>query len=132
MPEPKYIVSPPGKKGGYRPPNPGNEPGGRPVKKEQKDAYTLLAKAKAKNETYKANREELRYKEEVGELVKADQARDAMSVMLKAVMLTLDTLTEVTEREAKLTPEQADTIQRIIDRERRNLHIALLAADGKQ
>ena len=77
---------------------------------------------------YLAHMQELRYKEAVGEVVKADEARDAMSTLLKSTMLTLDTLSEVMEREAKLTPEQADAMQRIIDRERRSLHAALVSA----
>lgn len=104
----------------------GARPGaGRKKKTEQNDAYTVLAKARAKRETYRAHLEELKYKEAAGELIRVDDARDQMSILLKATMLTLDTLTEVVEREAKLTPEQANAVQNIIDRERRTLHAAL-------
>lgn len=69
---------------------------------------------------------------EAGEVVKAEEARDAMATLIKATMLALDTLTEVVEREAKLTPDQAGAVSRIIDRERRTLHAALMAARDAQ
>ena len=110
--------------------NGGRRPGaGRPKKtaaESRTDAYSQLAKAKAKRETYRAHLEELKFKQASGEMVPADDAREAMSTMLKAIMLTLDTLTEVVEREAKLSPTQADAVQMIIDRERRSLHTALI------
>lgn len=53
--------------GGYRPGS------GRPRKTEQNDANTLLAKAKAKRETYKAQLAELEYKKAVGELIPRDE-----------------------------------------------------------
>lgn len=119
--EPKVRKSSPNH-GGARPGS------GRKPKTEQNDAYTVLAKARAKRETYRAHLEELKYKEAAGELVSANESRAAMASLIKNLMLTLDTLTEVVEREANLTREQADSIDRIIDRERRSLHAALLAS----
>jgi hypothetical protein len=57
--------------GGKRP-GAGRKPsGGRAPKVEQNDAYTILAKAKAKRETHLAQIAELDYKQRVGELVSA-------------------------------------------------------------
>jgi hypothetical protein len=57
--------------GGKRP-GAGRPPGsGRKPKAEQNDAYTILAKAKAKRETHLAQIAELDYKQRVGELVSA-------------------------------------------------------------
>ena len=106
----------------------GKRAGAGPKKGADGDAYTALAKARAKKETYRAHLEELKYNEAVGDLVKADDVRDAMATLLKSMMLTLETLAEAVEREAKLTPEQAAAIERIIDRERRSLHTALTTA----
>ena len=51
----------------------GRRPGaGRKPKTEQNDAYTILAKAKAKRETYLAQLAELEYKKAAGELIPAD------------------------------------------------------------
>ncbi len=60
--------------------------------------------------------------------MKADDVRDAMATLLKSMMLTLETIVEAVDREAKLTPEQAAAIERIIERERRSLHTALTTA----
>lgn len=58
----------------------GARPGaGRPkgsVKKDQNDAYTVLAKAKAKRETYMAQLAELEYKERSGQLINADRVSE--------------------------------------------------------
>lgn len=66
--------------GGARP-NAGRKPGpGRPkgsgVKTEQNDAYTVLAKAKAKHETYKAQLAELEYREKAGHLIEATRVAE--------------------------------------------------------
>jgi hypothetical protein len=63
--------------GGKRP-GAGRPPGsGRKPKVEQNDAYTLLAKAKAKREMYRAQMAELEYKQKNGELVQADEVAAA-------------------------------------------------------
>ena len=56
--------------GAGRPPKAGRTP-----KTEQNDAYTILAKAKAKHETYKAQLAELAYKQAAGELIRVDEAK---------------------------------------------------------
>ena len=56
--------------GAGRPPKAGRTP-----RTEQNDAYTILAKAKAKNETYKAQLAELQYKQASGELIRVDEAK---------------------------------------------------------
>jgi hypothetical protein len=61
-----------------------------------------------------------------GEVVPSDEAREAMATLLKQTMLTLDTLTEVAERQASLSPEQSGVIEEIIDKERRALHANLV------
>ena len=65
MAESKPRKSSPGH-GGYRPGS------GRKPKTEQNDAYTVLAKAKAKRESYAAQLAELEYKKAVGEVISAD------------------------------------------------------------
>ena len=54
--------------GAGRKPGPGRKPGDG-LKVEQNDAYTVLAKAKAKRETYRAQLAELEYKQKAGELL---------------------------------------------------------------
>ena len=45
---------------------------GRKPKTDQNDAYTILAKAKAKRESYNAQLVELEYKKAIGEVLSAD------------------------------------------------------------
>ena len=55
----------------------GARPGaGRKAKTEQNDAYSVLAKAKAKRESYKAQMAELEYKQAIAELIPADVVKD--------------------------------------------------------
>jgi hypothetical protein len=59
--------------------NAGAKPGrpkGSGTKNAQNDAYTVLAKAKAKHETYKAQIAELEYKQRSGELIEASRVAD--------------------------------------------------------
>jgi len=44
---------------------------------DQSDAYSLLAKAKAKRETYRAQMAELEYRQKNGELIPADEVGEA-------------------------------------------------------
>jgi hypothetical protein len=70
--------------GGSRP-GAGRKPnvGGRPPKTEQNDAYTLIAKAKAKHETYKAQLAELEYKRQIGELLPAAEVAEEWSNQIR-------------------------------------------------
>lgn len=58
----------------------GRRPGRKPgdgFKADQADAYTLLAKAKAKRETYRAHIAELEYKQKSGDLLPRDEVAAA-------------------------------------------------------
>ena len=57
----------------------GARPGaGRPKKSpDSADPYSILAKAKAKHETYKAHLSELEYKRQAGELLPVDEVAEA-------------------------------------------------------
>ena len=63
---------------GTKPPDPHGRGGarpnsGRPPKGEQQDAYTRIAKAKAKEGAYRAQMAELEYRRRTGELVPVDE-----------------------------------------------------------
>ena len=96
------------------------------------DVNPELMQPKERLDWYKGSQARRADALEAGEVVKADEARDAMATMLKSTMLALDTMTEVVEREAKLTPTQSGAVQRIIDRERRALSAALMATQPEQ
>ena len=57
-----------------------------------------------------------------GELIPAEDVRQVWAETLKAVMLTLDTLVDVVERDVGLKPDQIKCIQGIIDNQREILY----------
>ena len=83
---------------------------------------------------YKGETERRKNALEAGLVVYAEDVRDTMAGLLKRVMLTLETLTVVVSRKARLSPEQSEAIDDAIDGERRALHADLksLADDGNR
>ncbi len=95
---------------------------GRPPKTEQNDAYTVLAKAKAKRETYRAHLEELRYKEAARNLIPVREHEMALASAFKMVAAALETLPDVLERDAGLSGAAIEVAQRVVDRVRDDLY----------
>ncbi len=62
---------------------------------------------------------------EDGQLLRADEVRATWAEVLKTIVLSLDTLADVVERDASLSPEQAQVVQRVVDRQRDMLHRSL-------
>jgi hypothetical protein len=111
------------REGAGRPPGTGVR-GARP-KTEQNDAYTILAKARAKRETYKAHLEELKYREAAKELVPVREFELALATGYKTVAAVLESLPDVLERDAGLTGAQVEMVQVIVDRLRDDLYSRL-------
>lgn len=104
----------------------GSRPGaGRKPKGEQNDAYTLLAKAKAKRETYRAQLTELEYKQKAGELMPRDEYCRDLAAVLKIVAVTIESLPDVLERDAGIDGEAVERCQAVIDGLREELYIKL-------
>ena len=107
----------------------GARPGaGRPkgsVKQDQNDAYTVLAKAKAKRETYRAQMEELRYRQAAKELIPAADFERAIADAFKVVAQTLESLPDVLERDAGIDGPAVERCQAVIDRLRDDLYRGL-------
>lgn len=82
---------------------------------------------KDRKDWYDSELRRLEYEQKTGVLVAADDMRTTVAEALKPVMLGLETLTDVVERDAGLTPEQATVIQREIDRMRDALYRDLVA-----
>ena len=100
-------------------------PIGRPPKAEQNDAYTVLAKAKAKRETYRAHLEELKYKEAARDLIPVREHELALASAFKLVAAVLETLPDILERDAGITGVAAHKMQEIIDNLRNDLYSRL-------
>lgn len=88
--------------------------------------------AKERLDWYRGNREKRLDALEDDAVVDAEEARTEMANILKNTMLMLDTLTEVAERQAKLSSEQAQAVESIIDRERRALYARLVDEAEKE
>lgn len=69
----------------------------------------------SRDKWYASELKRLQYEAKTGQLLEAEEVRHTWSSMLKAIMLKLDTLQDVVERDAGLTPEQAQVIQEAID-----------------
>jgi hypothetical protein len=101
----------------------GHRPGaGRKPKTDQADAYTILAKAKAKRETYRAQMEELRYNEAAGKLVAIDEFERVFASAIKMIAVTLESLPDVLERDAGINGAAVERCQAVIDQVREDLY----------
>ncbi|MCW8918957.1 MAG: DUF1441 family protein [Gammaproteobacteria bacterium] len=79
-----------------------------------------------RNDWYAAELKRLQFEKETGLLIAADDMRTTVAEALQPVMLGMETLTDVVERDAGLTPEQAAIIRREIDRLREALYLDLV------
>ena len=65
---------------------------------------------------------ELRLAVERGDLLPANDVRDVFAEGFKVVRLALETLPDVLERDAALTPVQVAACERVLDKTREELH----------
>lgn len=74
---------------------------------------------------WQAENERLRYERETGELIPAFEVAQEMSTLAKALVQALDTLPDILERDAGLSPNALSRVQQIIDdvRDQMALHI---------
>ncbi|MDK9560963.1 DUF1441 family protein [Gallibacterium anatis] len=74
---------------------------------------------------WQAENERLKYERETGELIPAYEVAQEMSILAKAVIQQLETLPDILERDAGLSPSALIRVQQIIDdiRDQMALHI---------
>lgn len=77
---------------------------------------------KDRKDYYDSELKRLAYEQDLKQLLKAEDVRAEWAEALKQIMLSLDTLVDVIERDAGLTPEQASILQRVIDKQRDQLY----------
>lgn len=82
---------------------------------------------------YDSELKRLQFEKETGLLIASDDMRTTVAEALQPVMLGMETLTDVVERDAGLTPEQATIIHREVDRMREALYLDLvnMGAEGR-
>lgn len=81
---------------------------------------------------YEGERVRLEVQELKGELVRIDQYRAEMARILKSLADTLETLPDELERQAGLTPHQAERLISVLDAERSRLADRLSTQDPSQ
>lgn len=86
------------------------------------NAYQVLAKARAKKETYRAHLEELKYKSAARELIPIREHELALAAAFKTVAAALETLPDVLERDAGIGGAAIEAVQRVVDRVRDDLY----------
>jgi len=90
---------------------------------DDSDTGTLVyAEENARLTREKRIEKELKNAESAGLLVKIDDARLEMAALAKMVVNTLETLPDILEREAGMTPEQIEKAGKIIDATRQKLY----------
>lgn len=81
------------------------------------DPYFILAKAKAKRESYKAVLTEIEYKQKTGELYEKDEVIRVVSTAFNAIVQSLRSLPDNIERTTGCSPEIVQAIEEMIDNE---------------
>ena len=122
------IKPTPGKHGGARPGS------GRKPKStgDANDPYLLLARAKAKKETFLAHHEELNFKRAAGQLFDRDQVMRVFTTTVATFAEQMRSVPDLLERKAGLTPKQAEMTADEIDTQLEELRRRLMQvfADG--
>lgn len=76
---------------------------------------------------YRAERERLKLEQETRSLIPATEVEVAIGVALKAIAQALETLPDVLERDAALSPDGAALVRSVLDSERDGLYSRLAA-----
>ena len=64
---------------------------------------------------WKAENERLKFEQDTGQLIPADEVAREFSLMAKAVVMVLETLPDILERDCALTPTAVSRVHNVID-----------------
>lgn len=81
---------------------------------------------------WKAENERLKYEQDTGQLIPADEVAREFSVMAKAVVQVLETLPDILERDCALTPVAVSRVQSVIDDLRDQIAQRVLDAEPEE
>lgn len=76
---------------------------------------------KDRKDWYDSENKRLKYEQDIGQLIPADDVAAALAETFKKIALSLDTMVDVIERDAGLDGKQLEVMQRIIDNARATL-----------
>lgn len=121
--EPEQIIPVirPGR-GGARP-----GAGRKPKSPDATDPYSILAKARAEREIYRAQLDKLKYRQAAKELVPAAEFERALSEAFKLMAVTLESLPDVLERDCGLPSPAVEKVQKVTDNLREDLYQRMVA-----
>ncbi|WHP33483.1 DUF1441 family protein [Trabulsiella odontotermitis] len=81
---------------------------------------------------WKAENERLRFELDTGQLIPADEVAREYSLMAKSVVMILETLPDILERDCGLTPAAVTRVQSVIDDLRDQLAQKVLEAEAEE
>ena len=81
---------------------------------------------------WKAENERIKFEQDTGQLIPADEVAREFSLMAKAVVMILETLPDVLERDCALTPSAVTRVQSVIDDLRDQMAQKVLEAEAEE
>lgn len=78
---------------------------------------------------WKAENERIKFEQDTGQLIPADEVAREFSVMAKAVVMVLETLPDVLERDCALSPAAIARVQSVIDDLRDQMALKVMEAE---
>ena len=81
---------------------------------------------------WKAENERIKFEQETGQLIPADEVAREFSLMAKAIVMVLETLPDVLERDCALTPAAVSRVQSVIDDLRDQMAQKVLDAEEEE
>jgi len=84
---------------------------------------------KDRKDYFQSERERLKFEEEIGQLIKDSNYRLDLAETLKAVVSYFESMPDKMERLRLFTPAQLDTLEKVCDQFRAELHTKILEVD---
>ncbi|EPK0081123.1 hypothetical protein P851_03128 [Klebsiella aerogenes UCI 48] len=81
---------------------------------------------------WKAENERIKFEQDTGQLIPADEVAREFSVMAKAVVMVLETLPDVLERDCALSPAAVARVQSVIDDLRDQMAQKVMEAEAEE
>ncbi|MCR1319967.1 DUF1441 family protein [Enterobacter soli] len=81
---------------------------------------------------WKAENERIKFEQETGQLIPADEVAREFSLMAKAIVMVLETLPDVLERDCALSPAAVSRVQSVIDDLRDQMAQKVLDAEEEE
>lgn len=81
---------------------------------------------------WKAENERIKFEQETGQLIPADEVAREFSLMAKAIVMVLETLPDVLERDCALSPAAVNRVQSVIDDLRDQMAQKVLDAEEEE